>query len=361
MTGMNRRDLMMMGGSMALLALAANGGPALAQAAKGAKGVDIEGLGFVDPELREAARNIMEMDGSRPPMSDEVIKAMRQNSPPDQKPLPGVPVEAREVPVPGGPNVTVYVINARPGKTPRPGILHMHGGGYILGAAKMELPYYQAMAKELDCIIVSVEYRLAPETTYVGSVEDNYAGLKWMHRNASELGLDPDRIAVLGESAGGGHAARLAITARDRGEVPIVLQSLIYPMLDDRTGSTRQPPAPIGVVGWNAQANQYGWKAFLGQQPGTSDVPSAGVPARVEDLSGLPPAFIAVGAIDLFVHEDIEYANRLIGDLVPTELLVVPGAFHGFDRVAMDTYPARMFTKAKLNALRRAFGDKVKA
>jgi acetyl esterase/lipase len=214
------------------------------------------------------------------------------------------------------------------------------------------------MAQELDCIIVSVEYRLAPETTYVGSVEDNYAGLKWMYKNAGALGLDPARIAIMGESAGGGHAARLAITARDRGEVPIVLQSLIYPMLDDRTGSTRQVPSPIGTVGWSADANQYGWKAFLGQKPGGPDVPAAGVPARVKDLSGLAPAFIGVGAIDLFVHEDVEYANRLIESLVPTELLVIPGAFHGFDRVATDTYPAKQFTSAKLNALRRAFGEK---
>lgn len=357
MTGINRRHVIMAGGAAAFLTLTARNGAALAQAAKGA---DTRSLDFVDPELRPAAKAIIAADRGRAPLSDATIKAARAGSASDQKLLPGIPVEARQVPVPGGPDVTVYVINAKAGGT-RPGILHMHGGGYILGAAKMELPYYQAMAKELDCIIVSVEYRLAPETTYVGSVEDNYAGLKWMYKTAGELGLDPARIAVLGESAGGGHAARLAIAARDRGEVPLVLQTLIYPMLDDRTGSTRQVAPPIGTVGWTAQANQYGWKAFLGQDPGGPNVPAAGVPARVQELSGLAPAFIAVGSIDLFVHEDVEYANRLIGAQVPTELLVVPGAFHGFDRVAMDTYPARMFTKAKLNAIRRAFGQKVEA
>jgi acetyl esterase/lipase len=177
--------------------------------------------------------------------------------------------------------------------------------------------------------------------------------LRWLHEHAEEIGVDPARVAVMGESAGGGHAALLALTARDRGQLPIAFQCLVYPMLDDRTGSTREVPSPIGTLLWTATSNQFGWRSFLGQEPGGSTVPAGAVPARVADLAGLPPAWIGVGSIDLFVDEDIEYARRLIAAGVPTELLVVPGAFHGFDGIAADTAVAKRFNAAKLDALRR--------
>jgi acetyl esterase/lipase len=149
--------------------------------------------------------------------------------------------------------------------------------------------------------------------------------------------------------------ARPAIS--DRGEVPVLFQSLIYPMLDDRTGSTRVPPPHIGKLVWTAESNRYGWRSFLGMEPGGKDVPAAGVPARVEKLAGLPPAFIGVGAIDLFIDEDIEYARRLIDAGVPTELQVVPGAFHGFDIFARDKEIVKRFNAAKVHALRAAFRE----
>lgn len=256
------------------------------------------------------------------------------------------------------PAVTVYLINSDP-KALRPAILHTHGGGYILGSAKSEVPYLQNMARQLDCVIVTVEYRLAPEATYRDSTEDTYAALLWSHKNAAELGIDPTRIALLGESAGGGHAALLAQKVRDRGEVPLVLQGLIYPMLDDRTGTTRKVATPIGTIGWNAASNRFGWRSFLGREPGGHSMPEGAVPARAENLAGLAPAFIGVGAVDLFVHEDIEYARRLIDATIPTELLVVPAAFHAFDRVAPRARVSMAFDKAKLNAFRRAFGQAV--
>jgi acetyl esterase/lipase len=254
----------------------------------------------------------------------------------------------------GSPDVTVYLINSAP-HAARPAILHTHGGGYILGSAESEVPYLQQLAEALDCVIVTVEYRLAPETTFRGSVEDNYAALRWTYLNAGTIGVDPTRIALLGESAGGGHAALLAQVARDRSEVSLLLQVLIYPMLDDRTGTLRKVPAPMGLIGWNAASNRFGWESFLGQAPGVGAPPHGAVPARESNLRGLAPAFIGVGALDLFVEEDITYAQRLIDAAVPTELLVVPGAFHGFDRAAPDAAVSRNFTLAKLNALRRAF------
>jgi len=313
-----------------------------------------DSLAWVNPELRPAAQQLERMAGDFR-LSEEALPEMRALRFDTRPPLEDITAEKRQIDgPPNAPELTVLVINAR-AQGSRPGILHTHGGGYVLGTAEGDLVNLQELAKALDCVIVSVEYRLAPETRYTGSIEDNYAALSWMHAHAAELGVDPAQIAVMGESAGGGHAALLALTARNRGEIPILLQVLIYPMLDDRTGSSRSVPEHVGKLGWTAESNRFGWGAFLGQPPGTDKVPAGAVPARVEHLTGLPPAFIAVGDLDLFVDEDIEYAQRLIDAGVPTELLVVPGAFHGFDVMARETDVARRFTQAKIDALRRAF------
>ncbi|MEO9132237.1 MAG: alpha/beta hydrolase [Sphingomonas sp.] len=312
----------------------------------------------IAPELRAPARMAMGFSKMMGTINEAMVLASRKNGrggPPLVPPLPDVPVVEQMIPGANhAPDIKLYVINAKAG-TSRPGILHTHGGGFILGTAATDVRRLQALARELDCVIVSVEYRLAPETDYTGSIEDNYAGLSWMYHNAAQLGLDRSRIAVTGESAGGGHAALLAITARDRGEIPILFQALVYPMLDDRTGGVVKEPAHIATVGWSASENQYGWRAFLRQQPGTAEVPVRAVPARTKSLAGLPPTFIEVGGVDLFVGEDIDYARRLNEAGVPTELLVVPGAFHGFDGLAPDSPQAQQFTHAKVEALRRAF------
>ncbi len=251
----------------------------------------------------------------------------------------------------------VFVINAKPGER-RPAVLHTHGGGFLLGSAASDIPRLQVMARALDCVVVTVEYRLAPETPFPGSLEDNYAALKWLHAEAESLGVDPARIAVAGESAGGGHAAILAIAARDRGEIPIVFQSLVYPMLDDRTGSSRQPPPYIGAFIWTADLNRQGWKAFLATEPGGPRVPAGAVPARLDNLARLPPAWIGTGSVDLFVNEDIEYARRLVDAGVRIDLLVVAGAYHGFDILVPNASVSKNFTLSRYNALARAFGVK---
>ncbi len=210
------------------------------------------------------------------------------------------------------------------------------------------------MATDCHCVVVSVDYRLAPETPYPGSLQDNYTALKWVHAHATELGIDRSRIAVGGESAGGGHAANLAIHARDRKEVPIVFQLLIYPELDDRTGSTRATPPSIGHFMWNASANRLAWSSLLGVPAGSSKVPAGAVPARVASVAGLPPAWIGVGSIDLFVEEDIAYARRLILAGIATELLVMPGAFHGFDLLVPDAEASKQFSASWKAALRKA-------
>lgn len=355
------KSRMMAIGGAALLALCLVPGGAHAQSAAPAAGPltpeDEAKLRPIAPELQPSARMAIGFSKMMGTIDEKMVLESRKRGggPPIPPRLADVPVTEQLIPGPqGGPEVKLFVINARAGSS-RPGILHTHGGGYILGTAASDVRRLQEIARELDAVIVSVEYRLAPETTYEGSIEDNYAGLRWMHANAARLGLDRNRIAVMGESAGGGHAALLAITARDRGEVPIAFQALVYPMLDDRTGGTVKVPAHIATLGWRAPENQYGWRAFLGQAPGTATVPARAVPARTASLAGLPPAFIQVGGVDLFVSEDIDYARRLNEAGVPTELQVIPGAYHGFDQLAPDSPQARQFTQARTEALRRAF------
>lgn len=313
-------------------------------------------LKLVDPELRPAAKAMLAQHFPTP--SRAGLPAMRASwVAPPTLPAPAPAVTLRTIPGRrGDPDVPVQVIGAVPGAaTKRPAILHIHGGGMISGKAQNATSFCQTVAADLDCVIVNVDYRLSPETPFPGPVEDNYAALLWLYRNAASLGVDPARIAVMGESAGGGLAAMVALAARDRGEVPLCYQVLIYPMLDDRTGSTVTPPAHIGKIGWSAEANVFGWSAFLGVPAGSARVPAGAVPARVAKLADLPATFIGVGAIDLFADEDISFARRLVEAGVPTQLHVTPGAFHAFDAVVPEARVSREFTAAWKSALKAAF------
>ncbi|WP_237438058.1 alpha/beta hydrolase [Alteraurantiacibacter buctensis] len=315
-----------------------------------------ERLAPIAPELRPAARRMIE--NGFPAITAESLPEIQRMFPQPMPTLqPGIPVRAVDIPPAGSlPGVKVYVINSEP-TLRRPAILHTHGGGHLVGSATGELAGLQNTARDLDCTIVTVEYSLSPAVRWTTSTEENYHALKWLHGNAEALGVDPARIAVMGESAGGGHAATLAIKARDRGEVPVLFQCLVYPMIDDRTGSTVTLPPHIATVGWSAAENRLGWESYLGMAPGSAGVSSTAAPARLENVAGLPPAWIGVGSVDLFAPEDIDYARRLALANVPVELLVVPGGFHGFDGAAADTALARNFTQSKLNALRRAFAQ----
>lgn len=331
--------------------------PAAAQGAAPPPADTASILRRVDPELRDGAGMVL----ARPlpdPLTPAVVRAMRQNAPAPPPPLPATvaAVERRTVPgAKGAPPVPVTLIGLRAGAGLRPAVLHIHGGGMILGRAADTIAASQRLAAELDCVVVEVDYRLSPETPFPGPLEDCYAALAWLHAHAPELGVDRSRIAVMGESAGGGLAAMLAIAARDRREIPLCYQVLIYPMLDDRTGSTRRVPPWIGTIGWNEAGNRFGWSSFLGRPAGAPTLPYGAVPARVEKLADLPPAFIGVGAIDLFADEDMAYGARLIAAGVPVALQVVPGAYHGFDFIAPQARVSMAFTAAWKSALRAAF------
>ncbi len=278
-------------------------------------------------------------------------------SPPLPPELEAVECIERFVPGPeGAPDVRIlHYVPPGTSSDARPALLHIHGGGYVLGIPELNDASSRMTALALGCVVVSTSYRLAPETIWPGARDDCFATLCWMVENAGELGIDPQRIAIGGESAGGGHAAALAIHARNSAGPAICLQVLDSPMLDDRTCITSEPHPNVGEFIWTPETNRFGWKSLLGLEPGGPDVRDEMVPARTKDLSGLPPTFISVGALDLFLEEDMDYARHLTRAGVPTEMHVIPGAFHGFTR-AGDTPLVRQASDLRLSALARAFG-----
>lgn len=253
--------------------------------------------------------------------------------------------------------VRVYQPDDRPSKLP--GLCWIHGGGYVMGDIEMDDRLMKQLARRIGCVAVSVDYRLAPEHPFPAPVEDCYAGLKWLFAHAGELGVDPSRIAIGGASGGGGLAAGLALMARDRREVQVAFQLLIYPMIDDRNAT----PASYAITDarvWNRDSNRLGWRAYLGREGGGADVSPYAAASRATDLRNLPPAYIPVGALDLFVDENIEYAQRLIQAGVPAELHVYPGAFHGFNNLAPSALVSKQFNADRDNALKRALHDSAK-
>ncbi|WP_329251194.1 alpha/beta hydrolase [Streptomyces canus] len=269
-------------------------------------------------------------------------------------------VEDRSVPGPAGaPEISLLI--CRPtgpvsAGTGRPVIYHVHGGGMILGNNRVGVDGPLTWAKELDAVVVSVEYRLAPEHPHPAPVEDVYAGLVWTSEHAAELGGDPERIVIAGASAGGGLSAALALLTRDRKGPRPMGQLLMCPMLDDRNDSpSTYQMAGLGV--WDRTANETGWTALLGDLRGGPDVPAYAAPARAEDLSGLPPAFLDVGSAETFRDEVVAYASRIWQAGGVAELHVWPGGFHGFDGFAPQAALSQAAQAAHVGWLRRLLGS----
>jgi acetyl esterase/lipase len=290
-------------------------------------------------------------------ISAETLQAMRERSlpiPVDPTIAERVSVTARTAPGPeGAPEVAVFIYRPKAATGVLPCIFHIHGGGYIGGSAASMEGLIAPTVDKLGCALVTVEYRLAPETVFPGAVEDCYAALAWVVANAAELQLDTARIGVMGESAGGGLAAALALLVRDRGEYSFAFQTLIYPMIDDRTCVHPEPHPYVGEFIWTPPSNRFGWASLLGVEPGSPGVSPYAAAARAEDLAGLPPTFISTGSLDLFLEEDLEYARRLMRAGVPTELHVYPGGFHAFD-VAPDADVSAAARRDKMAYLNRA-------
>ncbi len=290
----------------------------------------------IDPELLPSIE-IIPADGSFNfddlPAAREMSTLMFSQMAAQMPPVEGVDSQDLTIQGPAGaPEITARLYSPKNRTGNKPAMLWIHGGGYILGDLDVDDYNLRQMCVNTGCIILSTNYRLAPENPFPAPVEDCYASLKWLVKNSEDLGVDKSRIAIGGGSAGGGLAAGLAIMTRDRGEIEIKFQLLIYPMLDDRniTPSSHTITDPRT---WDREKNIFAWKAYLGNSAEDGNVSAYAATARAEDLSGLPPAYVAVGELDLFLDEDIEYAQRLLQAGVPTELHVYPGATHGFDAI----------------------------
>lgn len=281
------------------------------------------------------------------------VTYLRANRPVDEPVASdAVSVEERYVGPPGA-TVRVLVFTPRDVSAPMPAVIHIHGGGYVMGKPEECLIENAGLALRCGCMVVSVDYRLAPETPYPGGLDDCHTALDWLHASAPSLGVDRSRIALKGESAGGGLAACLAQKARDENRYPICCQVLIAPMLDDRIPVEANPYS--GEFVWTENSNRFAWRAYLGDRYGADTLPAYASAARTADVSRLPPLFLAVGALDLFFDQGLEYTQRLNRAGVSSELHVYPGAFHSFNRVAGASIAQRLRADYT-QALSDAFG-----
>ncbi|MEJ8566323.1 alpha/beta hydrolase [Elongatibacter sediminis] len=301
----------------------------------------------IDPELRAGLAN--QPQGLDKLTRDTVMQVRAERARMFQPvSTPAVSTTEHQVPTQSG---SVRVIVYRPSAqatsdTPAPGVLWVHGGGYVLGTAEDDRAL--KIAQQIDAVVVSVDYRLAPENPFPAGVEDCHASLLWMVDEALALGIDPQRIAIAGQSGGGGMAAGLALLNRDRSGPALALQLLLYPMIDNlhdtASGSIEDHPV------WNRKTSLDAWEMYLNGAPGTAASPYAAA-ARAQDLTGLPPACICVGAEDLFRDECIDYARRLMAAGVAVELAVFPGLYHGGDLFVPEAKISQRLQRSFLRSL----------
>jgi acetyl esterase/lipase len=297
---------------------------------------------FAEPLTVERIATLRQPNPSVPPLSDD---DMRRGG--------TFTVEDRAVPGPeGAPDISLLICRPSAAQEPTAAIYHTHGGGMIAGDNRTRMPEMLDWAEEFGLTVVSVEYRLAPETPHPGPIEDVYAGLVWTAAHADELGIDPDRIVIAGGSGGGALTAALALLARDRGGPAVLGQVLRNPMLDDRndTASARQM---AGLDFWDRNSNGVAWTALLGADRGGPDVSPYAAPARATDLSGLPPTFLDVGSAETLRDEVVTYASRIWAAGGQAELHVWPGGFHGFDGLVPQAAISHDAQDARVRWLRR--------
>ncbi|MFE3827517.1 alpha/beta hydrolase [Streptomyces sp. NPDC059092] len=306
----------------------------------------------IDPEL---SPGVVQLSQFR--FADYATLRAMEGGTPAQAPKyePEVPVTVRDVLVPGlrnTPDVRVRVYTPAEQQGERPGLLYIHGGGFVLGSVALSDAHCLRIAERAGTTVVSVDYRRAPDDRFPAAVEDCYAALVWTAENATELAIDPRRLGIMGESAGGGLAAAVTLMARDRGGPALCFQLLAAPEIDDRL-DTPSMRAYHDTPGWNRPSAELSWDLYLGEGlRGGDQVSAYAAPARVENLSGLPPAFVTAGQFDPLRDEDINYAQRLAQAGVPTELRLYPGTFHGSHMVTEAAITQRMFSD-QTEALRR--------
>lgn len=315
----------------------------------------------LDPELLEPLEEVLAAMGGGLDLANltdtrAMVDAMVAGVKAEAPPIDGVDIEDRTAPgFDGDPDVTVRLYRPSGRSDPLPALLWIHAGGWVLGDLELEDLTAAQLAKDVQCTVAAVDYRLAPEHPYPAALHDCHAALRWLRSRGDELGIDAARVAVGGASAGGNLAAGLSLMTRDRGEPQPVFQMLIYPALDDSNVEQASATLPDTLFWTRANALEA-WSAYLGRKPGSAGVEAYAAPLRATDLAGLPPAYIAVGDIDLFVDENVEYARRLIAAGVPTELHVYPGAYHAFDVFTPMGKISRQFAADRSATLRRMLG-----
>ncbi|PPK71276.1 alpha/beta hydrolase [Actinokineospora auranticolor] len=313
-----------------------------------------------DPDIEPALAQVTQPDA--PPFTPETIPAMRAGMaamfPPAAVQVGDAPVDVVERTIPGpdgAPDLEITIISPRGLTGTVPGLYNIHGGGMMVGHRNMDVGRLLALVLELNVVAVNVEYRLAPEHPDPAPVEDCYAGLVWMSKNAAELNVDPNRIVVMGGSAGGGLSAGVALLARDRGGPALAGQLLLCPMIDD-TNTTVASHQYKGIGTWTREANLAGWFSLLGDKVGTDAVSPYAAPTRATDLSNLPPAFIEVGSAEPFRDEDTQYALRIWETGGQAELHVWSGAFHGFDMYVPEWPVSKIALETRNSWFRRVLG-----
>lgn len=317
---------------------------------------DADLLARMDPEIAAVVPGLPVMDLSDIPAARRARAVLMAQSLSSFEPDLAVQVEDLSVPgyLPGDPDVAVRLYRPVDHAGSLPALVWIHGGGHVVGQVEQDDPTMQHLVRELGCVAASVDWRRAPEHPFPAALHDAAAALEFVHDQAPRLGVDPHRIAIGGASSGGGVAAGLALLARDRAMVQLVLQLLLYPMLDDRN-TTPSSHLVRDERLWNRRSNLRAWQAYLGDAWATDEVSPLAAPARAPDLTGVAPAYVAVGDLDGFLDEDVDYATRLINAGVATELHVYPGAPHGFDLFNPAAGVSRQYLRDRDAALLRAF------
>ncbi len=317
-------------------------------------------IAAMDPELRpvfmQRAASVQQLIADPTQAQGQTVAAPVSAPASTQR----VTVVDRSIPGPAGaPEVPVRTYTPAGTNGTLPAVLWIHGGGFTAGSPAQNDDFCLRVVEEVRCVVVSVDYRLAPAHPFPAALDDCYVALRWLATPDSGLEIDPGRIAVGGSSAGGNLAAAVTLMARDRGEVALAFQLLVYPCLDDRhTTPSSHEMAAEGMI-WNRAQSLRGWQLYLGNDGNkengqTSDVSSYAAPARMANLDGLPPTYVMAAQLDLLRDEDIEYAMRLMQAGVPTELQVHPGAMHGFVLFAASAPVSERAISGYVTALRRA-------
>ncbi len=306
----------------------------------------------IAPELKSAYRTLPKMVLGR--YSAAIVDAM---APLVMKSADMEGIESTKVAIPGptGPRPTMHVHRRLGSTSDLPVVLWIHGGGYIVGDPKNESRWAAAFLDKIDCVVACPGYRLAPRHPFPAALDDLVAAHSWLREHGAPNGMDPNRVVIAGESAGGGLAAALAQRLHDDG-VEVLGQVLVYPMIDDRT-AVRDDIGRKDHFAWSNGSNYYGWSSYLGTTPGAETAPRYSVPSRRENLEGLPPAWIGVGDMDVFYDENLEYARRLQEAGVPVTIETREGAPHGFPSVAPEAQISKTFLESAIQFAADAFSS----